>query len=468
MAGGINFSGIGSGLDFSKLTEAILAERARPLTQLQARSTDYTKRGDALKQLNARLVAFTEAARALTDRSLGTGRLASSSAAGVATATSSDAAAAGTINLTVTRLATGLSQSSRVYGSAASAVLADGATSATFELRTGGAGTGTAITIDETNNTLTGLRDAINNAGAGVTAAIVDIDGAGTQYRLVLNSTATGASGRVELAETSATGTAADLNLASLNPPGATTDFSGLDAAFSLNGLALTRATNTISDAVAGLTFSLKDTGSAKIIVSAKTSDLSDRISTFVGAYNDVQDFIAGQYAKDGKDRPSGVLAADPTLRAAQARLREAVGASSANNGGTFNNLTEIGINRDDAGRLTLDTAALNEKLSSSFSNVRALFSGKAEGQTGLANRIHETAAALSDSVTGSVRAAIDGYQSSIKRIEQNISSQLERLNLLRETLNRQFAAADAAISQLNGQGTSLTTVLKSLEPRKN
>jgi flagellar hook-associated protein 2 len=468
MAGAINFSGIGSGLDFSALTEAILAERSRPLTQLQARSADFTKRSDALKQLNARLVAFTEAANALTDRALGTGLQAATSSASVATASSSSSAAAGTINLTVTRLASGLSQSSRVYGSASEAVLAGSATTATFELRQGGAATGAAITIDETNNTLTGLRDAINNAGAGVTAAIVDIDGTGAQYKLVLNSTATGAAGRVELAETSATGAAADLNLASLNPPGATTDFSALDAAFSVNGLALTRSTNTVSDAVAGLTFNLKDAGSAKITVSAKTSDLGDKVSAFVRAYNDVQDFIAGQYAKDGKGRPSGVLAGDPTLRAVQAQLRDAVGASSANNGGAFKNLTEIGISRDDAGKLTLDTSVLNEKLSSAFSDVKSLFSGKTEGFTGLANSIHTAAGALSDSVTGSVRAAIDGYESSIKRIEKNVADQLQRLNLLRETLTRQFAAADAAINQLNGQSTSLTTVLKSLEPRND
>ncbi|MDX2030124.1 MAG: flagellar filament capping protein FliD [Blastocatellia bacterium] len=466
MAGGINFSGIGSGLDFSKLTEAIMAERARPLTQLQARSADYAKRGDALKQLNARLAALADSVDALTDRDLGTGRLASSSAASIVTASSTVDATLGAIDLTVTRLATSLSQSSRVYGAATSAVLAGAATSATFELRLGGESAGVAIAIDETNNTLTGLRDAINEADAGVTATIVDLDGTETQYKLVLNSTATGAAGRVELVETSATGSAADLNLTSLNPPGATVDFSDLDAAFSINGLDVTRATNTVTDAVTGLTFNLKEIGSARVTVSAKTSDLSDKIYAFVSAYNDVQDFIAAQYVKDGKDRPSGVLAGDSTLRAAQAQLREAIGALSTDNGGAFDNFTQIGISRDDAGKLTLDAAVLNDALSDSFSDVQALFSGQADGDVGLANSIYDAVNALSDSITGTVQTAIDGYASSVKRIEQNINQQLQRLNTLRSTLTRQFAAADAAINQLNGQGTSLTTVLKSLEPR--
>jgi flagellar hook-associated protein 2 len=462
----INFSGLGSGVDFGKLTDAILAERARPVQLLQSKNADFTKRSDALKQLNAKLLALTNAVSALTDRNLGTGRQATSTNASVATVSSSAEAVAGNIKLTVTRLATSLSQASRVYNDDTSAVLANGATSATFELRKGGAASGTVITIDQTNNTLTGLRDAINAAHAGVTAAVVDVDGTGTQFKLVLNSAETGAAGRVELVETSATGTGADLGLTSLNPPGATTDFSELNAAFSINGLALTRSTNTVTDAVAGLTFNLKDTGTTSITVAAKTSEVSDKLNTFIRAYNDVQDFILGQYTKDEKGRPTGALAGDATLRTVQRELREAVGAASGNNGGQLSNLTELGISRDADGKLTLDTAVLNDKLANSFSDVQALLAGKTTGYTGLANSIHDAYDRLSNDVTGVVKAAINGYADSIKRISNSISDQLARLDTLRNTLTRQFAAADAAISQLNDQGTALTSLIKSLQPK--
>jgi flagellar hook-associated protein 2 len=462
----INFSGLGSGLDFSKLTDAILSDRARPLRLLQSKSTDYTKRSDALKQLNAKLVALTSAANALTDRKLGTNRQATSANTSVATVSGSAEAVAGTVKLTVTRLATSLSQASRVYNDDTSAVLANGATSATFELRKGGGATGTVITIDETNNTLTGLRDTINAAQAGITAAVVDVDGTGTQFKLVLNSAETGAAGRVELVETSGSGTGADLGLASLNPPGATTDFSELNAAFTVNGLALTRSTNNVADAVTGLTITLKDTGTTSITVAAKTSEVSDKLNAFIRAYNDVQDFIAGQYAKDGTGKPSGALAGDATLRTVQRQLRDAVGAISGNNGGQLTNLTELGISRDEDGKLTLDAAVLNDKLANSFSDVQALLAGKAVGYTGLANSIHDAYDKLSNDVTGIVKTAINGYADSIKRISNSISDQLARLDILRDTLTRQFAAADAAISQLNDQGTALTSLIKSLEPK--
>jgi flagellar hook-associated protein 2 len=459
MAAIASFSGLGSGIDFSQLTEAILAEKSRPVSQLQARSTQIGKINEALKQFNAKLATLTEATNALTNKELGNGRLASSSATDKVLPTVTAAAAPGTFTVSVTRLATSLTQSSRIYASADNAVLAGGATTATFELRLGGAATGTAITINSANNTLKGLRDAINAANAGVNAVIVDADGSGTQNKLVLNSTATGAAGRVQLVETTATGTQADLALTSLNPPGATNDFSDLDALFTVNGLTLTRATNTVSDAVNGVTFNLLSSGSSTIKVTANTGELETKIKAFVAAYNDVQDFMAGQYTKDATGKPNGTLAGDATLRSVQTQLRNTVGGSFAENGGTLSNLTQVGIGRDANGKLTLDSAALSQVVANSFTNTRALFSGLSATNTGLANKLHSAFKSLSDDVTGVVRNTITGNENSIKGLNKSISDQLDRINALRQSLSRQFAAADAAISQLNNQGSALTNI---------
>jgi flagellar hook-associated protein 2 len=465
MAGAISFSGLGSGLDFSKLVEAAVADRMRPVARLQAKGAELTKRGDALKQLNGKLAVLTEAAKALTNQDAGTGRVSLSSDTKVVTTTNTSAAATGTINLSVTRLAAGLTQASRAYASTSGAVLAGGAPEATFELRKGGAATGTAITINSANNTLTGLRDAINAANAGVSAAVVDVDGRGTQFKLVLSSNETGAAGRVELVETTATGTAADVALTSLNVTGG--DFTQLDASLSVNGLAITRSSNTISDAVTGVTFSLKGAGAASVSVTSNSSDVTQKLQAFVAAYNDVQDFVAAQYKTDGGGRPTGVLAGDPTLRSVQQQLREAVGGSSTANGGAFTNLTQIGVGRDGNGKLTLDTAALGEKLTSSLADVKALLAGKTASDKGLANSIHDAYSRLSDTVSGTVQTAITGYQSSVRNIDKSISDQVSRIEVLRQSLSRQFAAADAAINQLNGQGSSLTNILDSLKPKE-
>jgi flagellar hook-associated protein 2 len=462
----INFSGIGSGLDFSKLTDAIVSERSRPISLLQSKNSENTKRSDALKALNAKLAALTSAAEALTDRDLGTRKLSSTTDSKVASVTNTTDAELGSVSVNVSRLASNLVQASGVYASKTSTVLASGATTATFELRKGGATTGEAITINSDNNSLTGLRDAINKADAGITASIVDVNGSGTSFKLVLNSTSTGAAGRVELVETTATGTGASLNVASVNPPGATTDFSTLDASFSLNGLPLTRSSNSVADAVTGLTITLKSAGDTTITTTASSSDISDKLTNYVRAYNDVQDLIAAQYTKDGQGRPSGVLAGDSTLRTIQRQIRDAVGGNSTTNGGVYKNLAEIGVVRDTNGKLSLDTTTLNQKLSSSLGDVQALLSGKTESQKGIAHQLKDANSKLSDDITGLVKQAIDGYKDSIKRTDRNIQDQFARLNNLRESLTRQFAVADAAINQLNGQNTTLTNVLNSLKPK--
>lgn len=461
----ISFSGLGSGIDFGVVRDAIIAQRSVPITRLQSKVGNYNNRIESLKQLNTALAALTSAAQTLTNRELGTGRNAVTGDNSIATASATSAASLGGFNINVSRLATSLTQSSRSYSSATEPILFGGATTATFELRTGGVSPGTEITIDATNNTLEGLRDAINSSGAGITASIVDLSGDGTQQQIVLSSGKTGAVNRVELVETSSTGTGGDLNLRSLNPPDG--DFSKLDAALSVNGLDITRPTNSISDAVAGVNITLKKTGSTSITITQST-DIENKLRGFVTAYNTIQDAIAGQYKLDSSNRPTGVLAGDPTLRNIQQQLKNVINTISESNGGVFNSLSQIGITTSQDGKLALDSTVLNAKLATNLEDVRSLLYGKTESQTGIFQKALEISGDLSNDITGSVQTAITGYQSSISSLNDNITRRLESLNRLRQSLTLQFAAADAAIGQINSQGTALTSIIKSLEPRNN
>ena len=456
-----------SGIDFGVLIDAIVARSSLPLQQLQSQRSTIQARVDALRELNSRLIKLTDAVRALSDETLSATRAATSSNTSGATVTASDGATPATINLTVTRLATAFAQASRSFSSPNDPVLAAGATTATFELRKGGASSGPTITIDTTNNSLAGLRDAINAANAGVTATIVDTSGNGTEYQLVLTSTETGASNRVELVETSGTGTDANLNLRTLNSLGSPADYSQLDAEVSINGLVVHRATNKISDLVAGVTFELKATGTTTVSVANDTQAVANKIKAFVDAYNSVQDFILSQQ-NDPSGKAGGPLAADATLRAVQRNLRDALSASAVNDGGAFTNLTEIGIGRDDQGKLTLDQAKLDDRLRNAFSDTIALLAGKTSSNVGLADQILTVSSSMSDQISGSVQSAIKGYTDSVSRLDKLIADQQARLDALRQSLTRQFAAVDAAISQLNGQGTALSNIIKSLQPQSN
>lgn len=462
MANGVSFSSVGSGIDFGVIRDAIITQRSRPITLLQNRASEYTTRIDSLKQLNTALASLTGAAESLTNRDLGTGRSVTTGDSNIITATATSAANLGSFDVSVSRLATNLTQASRSFTSTTAPILANSATTATFELRKGGAATGTSFTIDSNNNTLEGLRDAINNKNAGITASIVDVSGNGTGNQLVLSSKDTGASGRVELVETTATGTLTDLNIRSLNPPD--NDFSKLDASLAINGLTISRSTNSFSDAVTGVTFNLKKAGSTTIGITQST-EIENKLRGFINAYNAIQEIVGSQYKKDSKDRPTGILAGDPTLRTVQRELRDAVNSESTDNGGTFTSLTEIGITRDNDGKLSIDSSVFNDKLRTNSDDVKALLFGKTENDKGIFQKFHTISSGLSDSVTGSVQTAIKGYESSLKNLNSTISQRLESLNQLRTSLTKQFSVADSLIGQLNGQGTALTSVIKSLEP---
>ena len=464
MASNISFSGIGSGIDFNSVRDAIINQRSRPLNLLQSKANNYNSRVEALKKLNGLLATLTTATQDLTSRQIGTGRSAAVADSTVAIVTANSGAGLGNINLDVARLASNFTQASRSFSSTSAPILVGG-TSATFELRKGGETTGTPITIDSANNSLAGLRDAINAADAGVTASIIDLKGDGTEQQLVLNSRDTGGSGRVELVETSSTGTGADVNLRSLNPPD--NDFSKLDAVFSINGLSVTRSSNNVSDAVTGLSIALKKIGATTIEIK-ESSEIEEKLDSFIKAYNDVQDFFAEQYKKDGQNRPTGILAGDSALRNVQQQVGTITGISSASNGGTLDSLTQIGITTDKSGKLSLDKTVLNERLEDDSSDVRSLLYGKTATDTGIFQAAYALSNNLSDNITGSVQTAINGYQSSVKNINDTIASRTEILNRLRDSLTRQFAAADAAIGQLNGQNSSLSNLIKTLQSNSN
>jgi flagellar hook-associated protein 2 len=420
-----------------------------------------------LQQLNASLASLTVAAKALADGDLGTQNSATSSNSDVLSVSAGVTATAGTFAVTVNRLASSLSQASIGFPSKSAAILPAGFSQATFQLQKGGAATGPTITIDSTNNSLAGLRDAINKAtGGGVTASIVDVSGDGTQNQLVLTSTATGQAGRVQLVETSSTGLGASLGMRSLNPPLATTDFSDLDASLSINGLSITRGNNNVTDAVAGLSLKLQKTGTTSVAVSA-SADIQTKLQAFVSAYNAVQGLINAQYKPNSNGAPSGVLVGDPVLRNIQAQMRTAINSISTSNGGSLRNLTDIGIGRDSNNLLTLDTNALTTKMASNSNDVIALLKG-VNGNTGLFSGIYAASNNLSDGVSGQVQTAIIGYQSTIKSINQRVAEQTDRINKHAAALTKQFAAVDAAIGQLNGQSTALTNMLAAMETAAN
>ena len=284
-------TGIGSGLDIEGLIGQLMAAEATPVEQrLVKRETKITQDISALGSLKGALADFQSTLSSVNAIDTYKKRNASSSSASAVSVSVTADAAVGTFNLSVASLAKSQSLAVRNQFSSVNEVVGTG--TLTFTLGTtsytsnantandtyGGfvAKAGAAsktVTIDSSNSTLSGVRDAINAADIGVSAAIVND---GTSFRLLISNNSTGAENSLQI-NVSDSGDSNDTDQSGLsrlafNSSAGTTNVyqttAASDAAFTINGLSLTSTGNTVTDAVTGMTLTLKEiTSSADISV---------------------------------------------------------------------------------------------------------------------------------------------------------------------------------------------------------
>src|SRR5450830_1935872 len=335
--------GVGSGLDLdSILTSLEESKEASLLTPITNQETSVNAEISAYGTLTSALTKLQTAAEALADSSLYESLTTSLSGSGVTAATTSKAEA-GTYKLEVTQLAQAQSLST------------DGVTSKTTALGTGtltlqvGTADAVSITLDSSNNTLEGIRTAINASGAGVTASIVN-DGSDTPYRLVLTSDSTGTESAMTVTYTG-TDQASSLFGYDGSSSNMTQTVEALDAELTLNGISITSQSNTVEDAVQGVTLNLSATGSSQTLtISQDTDAIYDAISTFVTAYNSYVSSVDTLTAYNADSDTAGELLGDSTTRRISTELSSDL--YTAIGSGTFSYLSQLGISLDVDGTL--------------------------------------------------------------------------------------------------------------------
>ncbi len=385
----ITSSGIGSGLDIEGLvTQLVAAERAPTETSLIRKSAQYQGQLSAFGALKGALSGFQSSLNSLQSLSTYTERRATLSDATALTATASNTAVAGTYAVEISQLAKAHSLASGSY-SAVTDVVGEGTLSFRFgttdytdpdpgpesydNFTLNGNKAAASITIDSTNSTLAGIRDAINDADIGVNASIIN-DGSG--FRLLFASTDTGAENSLEVSVTESG--AAGLSAFEFN--GTSTNLSqtvaAQDAKFTVNGLAVTSASNEVGSVVSGLELSLKALTSGvpvDVTVSRNSASLKSALSGFIGAYNGLIDTTNALSAFDPATQEAGLLLGDATLRGVTGRLRSEI--NTAISGiGAYNTLASIGITTGGDGKLVLDQADLDKVLEADFDALSALF----------------------------------------------------------------------------------------------
>lgn len=232
-----------------------------------------------------------------------------------------------------------------------------------------------SIVIDNKNNSLQGIRDAINKANLGVTATIVS-DGSATPYHLVLTSTKTGEKSSMKISVDGAP----DSELAKLlaYDPEGTQGMQQTSAAqstkLSVNGIAVSSETNEVSEAIQGVTLNVNTLGTTAVTLKNDTAALKTNLTNFVKAYNDLNTSLKGVSGYNEATKTGGPLFGDPTVRGLQSALRGQFTAGLTGLNGGLTQLAQVGISFQKDGTLALDSAKLDKAMKDNLGDIAGLF----------------------------------------------------------------------------------------------
>ena len=477
----VSVTGVGSGLDIEGLvTQLVAAERAPVENRLLRREASLTSDLSGFGTLKGVLADLQARSAALRQESTFTQRTATSSNTAAFTATASASAAAGNYSVTVDALARTQSLASGSFATADEVV---GEGTLTFSFGTVDATpavpgpqvlngftvnpdtTSASISIDSSNNTLAGIRDAVNAADIGVSATIVN-DGNGA--RLLFSSTDTGAANAIQIAVADA-GDGDDLDATGLSRLAFNTDAANLtqtaaasDASFTLNGLALTSASNTVTGALDGVNLTLKDVTSGtpgSLVVAENRTASRNAVQQFVNAYNTFVTTSANLTRFDPDSGSAGALQGDFSARTIISQVRNAVTASVENPDGPFGSLAELGITTSANGTLTINSERLDAALQDGNANLASLFGRES---TGIAQRLDSVLNGFLSS-GGLLDTRTDGLQSSVDAIGDDREALNRRMEAVEARYRAQFNALDGLLAQINSTGSFVSEQLANI-----
>ncbi len=388
----ISAPGIGSNLDVNGIVTQLMAIERQPLTQLQSRTQAFQTKLSAYGTLKGSLSTFQTALKELSDGSkfsAAKGTLAEASIAGVTV--NGSKAVPGNYTLEVERLA----QQHKLYAAAAAdsfAAIGSGSITIQFGTYDSGGNTFTVnaskaaqtITIDSSQSSLAGIRDSINAANIGVSASIVT-DNAGA--RLVFTSKDSGAANSLRITVSDDDGNHTDtsgLSQLAFDPTATvgagqnlTQSSAAQDARFAVDGIWLTKSSNSFSDVVEGVSLNLQKTNLGSptaLTIERDKAKVQEAIEAFIKGYNDTGKTLRDLTAYNETTRTGAALQGDGTVRNLQAKLRSILTTPLAGTASSINSLSQIGVAVQRDGTLKLDAQKFESALNDNFSAIAGIF----------------------------------------------------------------------------------------------
>ncbi len=461
MSSSFSVGGLASGLDTDAIVEALVnVKQAQLISPLEDKVIELSSKQSALDTVNTAMESMLSATKSIQNITDFEGKAATSSNTDVLTVSNLLASASkGTYSVNITALA----QADRNYFTGVASTSSTTATTGTVTITS--SGITTSIVIDSTNNTLTGIRDAINASTAPVTATIVNDGSGATPYRLVLTSDNTGADADITQDIAAITGLTDDaaLNANALN--------TAQDAALTVNGMAVTATSNVVTNGIPGLTMNLVTTHTdvanpIRVTINGDYTGAETAISNLLNSYNEVIAKLKDQFAVDSTTgRSTGTLASDITLQSIQYRLHNLILSPQTQLAGNdYQTLAEIGVSMDDDGYLVINAAELEEALSIDEESVQRLFQGMSSTVGGISDTVYDYLYDMTNDGDGIMTQKARIWQESIDDALDQIDEYNDRIDAYEAQLKAKFAYMEQVISSLQLQSSALTASQASLE----
>lgn len=399
---GLSSAGIGSGLDVTGMVSQLMSAAQQPLTALTTKQTTYQSKLSAYGTISSGLSTFQTTLQKLSDPLKLQVVTTTPADASIFSATGSKGAVAGNYAIEVKQLASaqklataghpslqtvvGQGTISFDFGTISGGTLSNGQyTGASF---TGNGQGSKTVTIGAGQNTLTGIRDAINAASIGISATIVN-DGSNSPYRLSLSNSQTGEATSMKISVAGDAGLQALLNHdpAQANGQALTQTVAAQNAKLTVDGIAVSKPTNAVSDVVPGVTLTLNKTnvGNATNLAVAKdTASVMASVQEFVDGYNKLSASLKNLSKYDEATKKGAVLNGDSAVRSIQSQMRGIVTGSLSGGASALPRLNSVGVEMQKDGTLTLNATKLQTVIDTQFDQLPGLFSDSGQATDSL------------------------------------------------------------------------------------
>jgi flagellar hook-associated protein 2 len=437
-------------IDFSAILEAVMVQERVPFTALGTKKATLQQQNTQLGALAGKLSSLQNAAERLSSPdSLNVLSAASSDPALVGVSTSSGSMA-GVYDVVVNQRAKAQVTASTSTATENQVVTTGG----TLSLLVGNQPPVNIVAAG--NMTLRQVAEAINDADAGVQASVVQVTPG--NYRLVLTATDTGTENAFTFTSTLGNGITFGGADGTYGQVGDGNAVDAADAQVTVNNVATSSSSNTLTDVVPGVTLTLNgenEDKTVRVTVSRDPGALKEQVKDFVDGYNDLVKWVNDQRAAalEGKTNVSR----EAVVRGLHSDLRAAI--LGEHGDGTLTRLAAVGIGFDRTGQMKIDDSAFDDAVNADPAAVQALFAGTGDGATdGAFDDLAELVSSYADS-GGLVKKAQTRIDDQVKQISGRMDVLDAQLTIRRNALQAEFIAADQAMQRLNSQVNSLSAL---------